>query len=173
MTLCGLTIQLIKLSLKDRCPHLRRARVIEILTHDRATIAPLWALLVSHTRRYSFISNIMTNSSSAFSLDFDSLIPDLFDDRLEVVGYLQNAVSIMMSEHLGQNGNKYRGKSVGARKLNRGTFTWFDDYLSETLVYSAAKFRKMFHIPLKIYWRLHAELLDEDSSFSQQSYPAR
>ena len=67
----------------------------------------------------------MTNSSFASSSDLDSLIPDIFDDNIEA-GHLQNAVSIMMSGHLEKNGNKYCGKSLGARTFNCGTCTWFD-----------------------------------------------
>ena len=49
----------------------------------------------------------------------------------------------------------------------------FKDYLSPTPIYTAAKFRKIFHIPLKLYWKLQDELLDEDPSFKKQKNAAR
>eukprot|EP00171_Calliarthron_tuberculosum_P006951 IDg6951t1 len=62
---------------------------------------------------------------------------------------------------------KCKGRTPGARTFRRGACSWYNDYLSSMPVYSSSKFREVFRVPLKLYWRLHSEILAYDLDFLQ------
>lgn len=105
------------------------------------------------------------STSSASSSDIELSIQGLFDDENDIVGHLPMAASQVLQRKI--DNNQCRGRTPGSKNFKRGVCSWFADYLSETPVYSAARFRDVFRIPLKLYWRLHDEIVEEDSSFGQ------
>ena len=107
-------------------------------------------------------------SDTSSSSDIENIVMDIFEDDLDVVGNIQHAACVVGVTNTECGRAQYRGRMKGSRNINRRPCSWFKDYLSLNPVYSAAQFRKVFHIPIKLYWKLHEELLEEESSFINQ-----
>jgi hypothetical protein len=60
------------------------------------------------------------------------------------------------------------GRRPGSRTIQRGGCSWFVDYLSNTPIYPAHNFRQVFRIPIKLYWVIHARLIESDPRLAQQ-----
>lgn len=95
-------------------------------------------------------------------------VEETVHDDNDIAEHIQAAVAMSMTGCLRQE-RQYRGRTRGSKIFTRAPCSLFDDYLSDTPVYSRAKFRKVFYIHFRLYWALHAALLDEDASFAQQS----
>ena len=105
------------------------------------------------------------STSSTSSSDIECMIEDLFDDDHDgMTDLLPAAISVVLTE---KHGRPYPGRLAGSSSFNRGCCSWFEDYLSDVHIYSSTKCRKVFHIPLKLYWALHDELLLQDPSLTQ------
>ena len=105
------------------------------------------------------------DASSSELSDLEETIKSLFEDDNDVVAQTVLAVTHILDQN---KGKIYRGRLPGAATLLRGPCTWYTDYLSASPVYPASTFRQVFRIPIKLYWKLHNDLLEEDSSFEQQ-----
>lgn len=56
------------------------------------------------------------------------------------------------------------GRAFGSRNVKRSESTWIKQYLSNSATYDKTAFRRRFHMPLTLFWRIHHALF--------QSHPA-
>lgn len=99
----------------------------------------------------------------------DELVADLLSDSEEdAVGRVCLVAAQAVSYVSAQPPMSWRGRAAGsARNDNRGTCSWFEDYLSPSPTYSAARFRARFRVPMRLYGALERELPLSEPSLLQ------
>lgn len=71
------------------------------------------------------------------------------------------AASRMAASEMKDDVKEHRGREYEAYNVERGESTWTRDYLVDSSIFTNAMFRRHFRIPIKIFYRVHAELKEE------------
>lgn len=100
------------------------------------------------------------------SSDLSDIIRSIYDESDEVAAITCCALALQATAQ--NNNTNFRGRVRGTKNIQRGVCSWFADYLAPDPVYPPSKFRQAFRVPLKLYWKLHDELVLAEPLFAQK-----
>ena len=60
------------------------------------------------------------------------------------------------------------GRPKGAKTFSRAPCAWYEEYLGENPIYHPSKFRRMFHIPLLLYYSVHDRVVAAEPRFKRR-----